>query len=599
MPQITSQRFQQLLQNAPSGVTQESLVQGLQQRGYTIQGMQSTTPTQGNLQGQRLFDSGSPNLTPRDTQEKQYNEGIMAFAPNLIKGAGKFIGEAASGIGQTVSGAASGLVTGIETVGALATGTFTPQRSEQLSQKMARAGLDISGGVMRTAFSPVTAGVEALPDVIQKPLEQNVMKPISEGLSGAFDDTLKTIGVNPQDPTMQKLKEGLALLPAAAGLKGAPKILPKKITDTYSTAKNAALASAAKTVNSIGKATKTGTKTLGEFATSQITGLSPKTLQVLRKSPDIVKKVESGAITLENELGRVVQAINKRKSELSETGKMYERIRTAPGKVVIPKDLLKTKITEAGFKVDGGKITSTTSSIPTGAGLGKLNEIYKLYKNKNIMTTKEMLSLRSKLDDAINFEGRQSGKGAQFNTFLKGVRSEVDKLAKERIPQLKEIDAKYGPEREFLNKISRDIFDNKGQLKENALSTLSNLTGKGKEMKLARIEKALPGIGKNIDVLKALEDVAHATGQKTGTYMRAAGMGASVVSGNPIYLLTQILGHPKLAKSIATKYGSIEQAAQSMYQNASPAVRETLQKAAEKVKKTTDLSKVGKKNKEG
>jgi hypothetical protein len=72
------------------------------------------------------------------------------------------------------------------------------------------------------------------------------------------------------------------------------------------------------------------------------------------------------------------------------------------------------------------------------------------------------------------------------------MRSDVDNMAKGRISGLKELDTKYAPEVRLLKEIKSNIYDANGNIKNNALSTISNIVGKNKDLKLAKFEEIYP-----------------------------------------------------------------------------------------------------------
>jgi hypothetical protein len=100
----------------------------------------------------------------------------------------------------------------------------------------------------------------------------------------------------------------------------------------------------------------------------------------------------------------------------------------------------------------------------------------------------------------------------------------------------------------MLQKAKSIIYNRDGSVKNNAMSIISNLTGNGKEQLLPIIEKIIPGISKDVDVLKAIQDIEKAKGIKVGTYMRGATGGFLASGGNPIAtILSAIASSPQVA----------------------------------------------------
>lgn len=105
------------------------------------------------------------------------------------------------------------------------------------------------------------------------------------------------------------------------------------------------------------------------------------------------------------------------------------------------------------------------------------------------LTDDDLLSLRHNIDTTIGWQEGVSSKGQGI---IRGIRNDIDKLAKERIEGLAKLDAKFAPEKKFLDEVRPLIFNKDGSLKDNYIQAIANITGKGKELKLDRLEKILP-----------------------------------------------------------------------------------------------------------
>ena len=123
-----------------------------------------------------------------------------------------------------------------------------------------------------------------------------------------------------------------------------------------------------------------------------------------------------------------------------------------------------------------------------------------------------------------------------------------------------DLDAKFAPERALLSKIKKTIFNADGSIKDNAVSKIATLTGKGKEMALERMEKIIPGIREDLNILKAIEDIEYAKGQKVGTYMRTGlGVGTGAVAGGPIgAIVGAVITSPQVGVSLLRTYGKLK-----------------------------------------
>lgn len=199
------------------------------------------------------------------------------------------------------------------------------------------------------------------------------------------------------------------------------------------------------------------------------------------------------ATTTKLKSGDVLKAVDK---ATKETG-----LTDANGKV----SHIGTEFTEA----EAGKVTQARKAVVDALGDGPI-------------TGQSLHNARMVLDKFIDYAD-PSVKSA--NGAIKNMRRNLDALAKENIPGLKELDAAYSEERQFYNDLKRDLLKKDGTPKDNLMNVVRNLTNKGNEAKLARVEKILPGIGEEVKALRALEDWNKATGQKIGTYGRAATIG--------------------------------------------------------------------------
>lgn len=97
--------------------------------------------------------------------------------------------------------------------------------------------------------------------------------------------------------------------------------------------------------------------------------------------------------------------------------------------------------------------------------------------------------MRKKIDSTISYDKGVSSEG---QAVVRGIRASIDDLAKSRIAGLAERDAKFAPEIQFLNTVKNSVYDAKGNIKDNAISAINSLTGKGKEFKIDRFEQVLP-----------------------------------------------------------------------------------------------------------
>lgn len=329
--------------------------------------------------------------------------------------------------------------------------------------------------------------------------------------------------------------------------------------------KSAAFDSAMKTVTKtpLNLAKKTVTapvKVTGEatkFGLSQMTGMNKSTVAEIIKNPSEFSKSKIANTSREGLARDVETSINKRLSELEQTGKGYEVIKknSAPAKVnnFVDKVLKNEKY---GLKIKDGKITADTNSITrSGSDLKAIQEFYDIWGNKTEFTAQEFLNMRSDLANLSKFDV-MSGKTNASQTIAKAIRAESNNVIRPNFSGLKELDDAYAPEVKALRQIKKDYFTKDGNLKDGAVNKIANLTGKGKQQVLGRLEEIHPGITQKITVLKAIEDIQASSGIKVGSYTRSIVPGALILGGNFLLSgLSMLLSAPEIAIPMLRAYG--------------------------------------------
>lgn len=303
--------------------------------------------------------------------------------------------------------------------------------------------------------------------------------------------------------------------------------------------------------------------TLAKFGTSQATGFSPETVSTIVGEMSQISKETLKSYTRENIANEAIKAISARTKEVAETGKAYEPIRAEAGIVKLkPTDLQQMIAENTGLKIsqNGKLLSEASSSIRQPADVAKLQQFYNRYQTKfekGQMSRTEFLNMREDLATLAHFEGG-IGSSAPLQNLSGIMRGKLNTAYRQQIPGLEKLDIKFGKETSELKALRKNYFEKDGRLKDNAISTISNLTGKGKEKLAERMEKVSPGIIQKIRILKALEDIQANRGQKVGTYIKGATGGYLLSGGNPIAaLMTVILSSPDMAVPILRGWGKI------------------------------------------
>ena len=409
-------------------------------------------------------------------------------------------------------------------------------RAAQFFRGVSRLGT----GAVTTAFgvTPVGAGLGGVIGAFEPEVQQAV-----EGVLNTEAGKTALEGFQSLSPAQQ---EGIVNIVEAipfAG-KGGAKTVAKGLEQT-----GRAVKGVAKGAGKVGKGTT-------QFVVSKTTGLQPETLKTIVKETTGFEKAAKAGVekTKGDLLTKVRKSITERSDELAGTGKEFQAIREGKHVVDLPEGGFEKIITDKGVLVSPeGKLTTTLESIPMSkADLNSLQEFFDLIKGKTKLTGNEVLNARKRLDNLGIFA---EGKTPQSKLLAKQLRVFVDKQAKGQIEGLADLDKKFSSEITFLNKVKKDLFDRQGNIKDNALSTVANLTGKGKEFKLERFEKLLPGVTKEIKALKALEDVEFVKGRSVGNYAQGGLFALGFGTGNIPALVTSIISQPTIAIPILKTFG--------------------------------------------
>lgn len=296
---------------------------------------------------------------------------------------------------------------------------------------------------------------------------------------------------------------------------------------------------------------------VGKFAVSQATGLAPDTITALKSNP-AMDAAKAGKITRQGLGDKVFNAIKTLQDEVSDTGKGYEAIRGTNTIIDASPDVLRNVLKSKGFKLDeGGKIIESFEGPQlTPAEIGEINGfLTRVDDLGGSVTPNQFLRVREKLSDLAEYDraGRANDNIATLSEDLrKAWNAEVGK----NVEGLRALDAEYSPIRQELSQIKKDFIDPRtGELQDFAVTRIANLTGKGKERLLERVEKLVPNIRNEVNALKAVEDIMAASGQKVGTYTRAALAGGGAATGNIPMVIAAILSTPSVATRIIKLYG--------------------------------------------
>lgn len=298
-------------------------------------------------------------------------------------------------------------------------------------------------------------------------------------------------------------------------------------------------------------------KKTANFATAQSTGLNPQTISQIIKTPGAFSAGEAAKLDRGTLANQVKTAIDTRLTDLSETGSLYQTIRESGAATSIPQGTLKSVLSKYGLKLDdAGKIIRDRASVPMKPGdVSALQDFLDIYGKEGDLNANEFLNTRKAAAAIADFDATKSDIANKIGEDLYATLNDV---ARKNIDGLEALDNVYSPEVKILKKIKTDYLNPDGTLKDGAMNKIANLTGKGKDRVIARLEQIVPEIREQVNILKSIEDIEVTKGQKVGTYMRGAAGGFVASGGNPaVALISGIVAQPAAIVPILRAYGKV------------------------------------------
>lgn len=263
-----------------------------------------------------------------------------------------------------------------------------------------------------------------------------------------------------------------------------------------------------KTIGNVAKWAVKAPWKIAEGWISLATGISKEAQQAIKTAPKSYEMARKGLLTRESQAEKVASALKTRIDDLSAAGKEYQSVRkwAKVANTSEVEDIFIKRVWDLEMK-----------NLPLNDRKALKNVSDYISERKWVLTDDDLLSLRHNIDTTIDWTEWVSTK---WEWIILWIRSDLDKLAKERIKWLAKLDAKFAPEKKFIDEVRPLIFNKDGSLKDNYIQSIANITGKGKELKLDRLEKILPWIGDEARALKAYEEVGNILSAKTGSIGR-------------------------------------------------------------------------------
>lgn len=294
-------------------------------------------------------------------------------------------------------------------------------------------------------------------------------------------------------------------------------------------------------------------------ATAQLIGLEPESITKILSNPKEFSKIaqdQASRGSLAEEFG---SAVNKAEESLQETGEAYNPIREATTPVAVPPKFVDSVLSEYGLKVKKGEVTADTNSITRNtADLKALQNFYDNWGNKKSLTPSEYLNMRKDIAGIAKF-GKEIGTNADAQVVGTKLYERANQIIRPKIKGLKELDDQFSPQKQQFNQIKKDFLqkgtDGEYRFKDGAINKIANAASKGKDALLQRMEEVMPGITKKIEILKTIEDIQKAYGNKVGTYTRGVIGGGALLYGNVPAVIATIISNPAIAVPLLRSLG--------------------------------------------
>lgn len=497
MATITQDQLNEILKRAPASVTRDQMISALQSRGHKLD-----VPVQQEQGNTSIFTPFQANAN------ESIGSAATKTAGNLLPSAAKFVKGAAESLNP---------VTIIKNLVSI------PKEFKNL--------LDLNGGdIGKSVIDTVKQSPKAAYDTLVPAAARHLLAgDIQSAQKAVIEDPVGSVA--PFVLTMKGIAERAGV---GAEFDAAIKKVASPVTETATKAKNAVTSSAEKT---------------GKFAVGQATGLNPETVTTIIDNPKALGAALKEKLSRKTLGNSVKSAIEERLNQISETGAGYQTIRDAGGVANFTKGWLRESLTKNGWIDEtSGSFKSTKTSLLSKSERSALLEFQKTFAKKASLTAEEFLDGRKYLDKWSKWSMDATTEG---RALFRQIRHEYNQLGSKQFNGLGELDKVYGSEREALTSTLKDYVaktkDGTVILKDGALNKIANAAGTGKDAVLLRLKKLIPDIEPQLQLLKAIEDIKNASGQKVGTYARAAGLGAGAMTLNPSLILASIISTPSIA----------------------------------------------------
>lgn len=457
------------------------------------------------------------------------------FIDRTKEALGERVGQIKQTFGETFRGEISPVESAIRTVGDVAGGIG-----------------DVIGAAVEPAVRPL------IEDLAQTKLGGAALNKLSQGME-AWENWK---GEGEANRRIAEVIEGLVnigdIVGVAAGIKAGAKKLGKigaEVAKDVRRITEPAVVAGKKVLPKV----KDRMEDIGQYAITQVTGVPKDAIEMTLKNPEKLKAAKLSGLDRMTLAKKVEEAVNTRIDDLSGLGKEYEVLRQSGKTVTIPENTFQDFVKE-NFKVDivNGKIKKKPGSLDLSKGdAAAIEEFLEIYGDVDRLTVDEFLAGRKELDRLAAFD---QGKTTASKRAARQLRAEYDSFASQ-IEGLKELDAQYKPIIEQLNQLKKDYFKPDGELKDSAVNAIANIAGKGKDIRLQRLEELIPDIAEQAKILKALESIEDSTDLAVGRYVRGGAIGGGLATGNIPLILGALVATPENITSLLSLFAKAKKIA--------------------------------------
>lgn len=280
---------------------------------------------------------------------------------------------------------------------------------------------------------------------------------------------------------------------------------------------------------------------------NKMVGIDKEDRAFIKENKDLVNDYISWKKNVDTVYDNVKGKLDEKILERIETWKEYEKIYKNKKKIVDTEWLTNDKkliknLKKSGVSVDadGNLVFEKINDFDTKQQKA-LQDAWQDLKNvesEKKLNSRQTLWQRRKIDNKINWEWKPEKMSASdivVESLIKDMRGTLDARAKQYIPWLKELDAKYQPLVDEVRQIKKDWFNSDWTIKDNARSKIRNLTKAWNEARLERLEKIAPWITQDLKALDAALTVEKLTKNSVWQYYKWWGIALwikSLFSGN-------------------------------------------------------------------